>query len=352
MSLASLVFLQLVIVEPEAEPGPAGPPPIKLVVSALVQVEAGARPDPGDVPGFRLARARLSVDGKLEKTLAIEGFVEIEASPTSRLLEPPLADAWLGLDVATRALADLGRLRLGQLKVPFGGELARPPPALMFIDRAAPLLCLAPGRQQFGSGTSLTLGDSTGRDVGLRWDGAFGPLHLGAGVWNGEGPNRVRAPDPEPHAGPLVTARAALELGPDLPARAHLVAGASFARGDAAPLAACAGGIGVRRADATWGAGDFYFRWKWVRAEAEYVYQNADFDRWGLSGAAGFYAIPDFLLVAFRAERVPDFWQWTAGLALAYFGDRLRLQYGFTRRTHAGDGLTTSAHLIAFTLAL
>ena len=71
---------------------------------------------------------------------------------------------------------------------------------------------------------------------------------------------------------------------------------------------------------------------------------------WGVSGAAGFYAIPDFLLLAFRIEEVPDSWQWSGGLALAYLGPRYRLQYSYTHRTRT-DGSTSGANLIAFTLA-
>src|SRR5262249_38684196 len=156
-------------------------------------------------------------------------------------------------------------LRLGQMKVPFGGELARPPQQLMFVDRNAPERCLAPGRQQ----TDMTLDDSTGRDVGLRWDGDFGRFGIAAGVWNGEGPNRARPPSPLPHAGPLVTARSWLHF-------AHLEIGGSFARGDDAPIAACEGASIATRANITSAAGDFYFNWKWLRAEAEYVYQEAN----------------------------------------------------------------------------
>jgi hypothetical protein len=71
-----------------------------------------------------------------------------------------------------------------------------------------------------------------------------------------------------------------------------------------------------------------------------------------MSGTGGFYAIPDFLLLAFRAERVPEWWQWSAGVALEYFGERFRLQYNYTRRTDSLSGAITSANLLAFTLAL
>src|SRR5262249_53880301 len=159
----------------------------------------------------------------------------------------------------SKLIADLGRLRIGQLKVPYGGELALPPQQLLFIDRDAPLRCLAPGRQQTGN----TLDDSTGRDIGLRWDGDFGPLGLGAGVWNGEGPNVARAGDGMPHAGPLVTARGVLHLP-------HLEIGGSFARGDDAPTTdTCIEGAPKVRANITSAEGDFYFNWKWFRAEAE-----------------------------------------------------------------------------------
>ena len=337
--IAALALLQWVVVEPRTEP-PSPEPPPKVEIGATLQIEAGERADAIDTPGFRVSRARLRLDAKLERVLRLESFVELEVSPMSQLLETPLADAWIGMDVASKLVADLGRLRIGQMKVPFGGELSRPPQELMFIDRAAPLTCLAPGRQQTNNNT---LDDSTGRDVGLRWDGDFGPLGIAAGVWNGEGPNRVRS-GAGPHAGPLVTARSWLHF-------AHLEIGGSFARGDDAPIAGCESGAPETRANITSAAGDFLLHWKWVRAEAEYVYQEAsDRVRWGVSGAAGVYAIPDFLLLAFRAERVPDYWQWSAGLALAYLGERYRLQYSYTHRTRS-DQSTSSANLIAFTLA-
>src|SRR5262249_57381843 len=113
---------------------------------AMWGVEGAGGPDPPATPGFRVSRARLRLDAKLEKVLRLESFVELEASPMSELLEPPLADAWIGMDVASKLIADLGRLRLGQMKVPFGGELARPPQELMFVGRAAPLRFLGPGR--------------------------------------------------------------------------------------------------------------------------------------------------------------------------------------------------------------
>jgi hypothetical protein len=340
--IAAFALLQWVVVEPRTEPPSLEPAP-KVEIGATLQVEAGERPDATDTPGFRVSRARLRLDAKVERVLRLEGFVELEVSPMSQLLEPPLADAWIGMDVASKLVADLGRLRIGQLKVPFGGELARPPQELMFVDRAAPLRCLAPGRQQYDSPVGPSLLDSTGRDVGLRWDGDFGPLGIAAGVWNGEGPNVARS-GTGPHAGPLVTARSWLHV-------AHLEIGASFDRGDNAPIANCEADSPAVRADITSAAGDFLLHWKWVRAEAEYVYQEAsDRVRWGLSGAAGFYAIPDFLLLAFRAERVPDYWQWSAGLALAYLGERYRLQYSYTHRTRS-DQSTSSANLIAFTLA-
>ena len=340
--IVALAVLQWVIVEPRTEP-PSPEPAPKIEIGATLQVEAGERPDLTDTPGFRVSRARLRLDAKLEKILRLEGFVELEVSPMSQLLEPPLADAWIGMDVASKLVADLGRLRIGQMKLPFGGELARPPQELMFVDRAAPLRCLAPGRQQSGT----TLLDSTGRDVGLRWDGDWGPLGIAAGVFNGEGPNQVRS-GAGPHAGPLVTARSWLHF-------AHVEIGGSFARGDTAPIADCEAGATFLRADVTSAAGDFLLHWKWVRAEGEYVYQQTslpgtDSERWGVSGAAGVYAIPDFLLLAFRAERVPDYWQWSAGLALAYLGDRYRLQYSYTHRTRS-DQSTSTANLIAFTLA-
>jgi hypothetical protein len=337
--IVALALLQSVIVEPPSEPRAPEPTP-KIEVGALIQVEAGERADANDTPGFRVSRARLRADAKLEKVLRLEGYVELEVSPMSPLLVPPLADAWIGMDVASKLIADLGRLRIGQLKVPFGGELPRPPQELMFVDRNAPETCLAPGRQQKDN----TLLASTGRDVGLRWDGDFGPLGIAAGVWNGEGPNVVRAGGGLPHSGPLVTARSWLHF-------AHFEIGGSFARGDDAPIAGCESGAPETRANITSAGADFFFNWKWLRAEAEYVFQEASgVERWGVSGAAGFYAIPDFLLLAFRIEEVPDYWQWSGGLALAYLGPRYRLQYSYTHRTRT-DGSTSGANLIAFTLA-
>src|SRR5262249_43252210 len=157
-----------------------------------------------------------------------------------------------------------------------------------------------PGRQQIRT----TLLDATGRDVGLRWDGDFGRLGIGAGVWNGEGPNRARL-GTLPHAGPLVTARVQLRVW-------HLEIGGSLARGGNAPIADCEAGAVMTRADVTWAGGDFLLAWKWLRAEAEYVYQDASEKvRWGIAGTGGVYAIPDFLLLAVRVERVADYWQWS-----------------------------------------
>jgi hypothetical protein len=130
-----------------------------------------------------------------------------------------------------------------------------------------------------------------------------------------------------------------------------LILGTSFAIGDNAPLADCLGAPLVR-ADTTWAGADLFFRWRYLRAEAEYVYQDAAQNRWGLSGTAGVYAIPDFLMLVFRAERVPDFWQWTGGLAIHYYGDKLMLQYAYTRRAVAGQASDSSAHMLVFTLAI
>jgi hypothetical protein len=354
LALAVLAAGPLVVVEPPpAEP--AEPVRAHFEYGALVQVEGGSRPDPDEVPGFRVSRARVWLSGQLEQTLHLGGYLQLEASPSSLLVTAPLADAWIGMDVASRSLVDLGRLRIGQMKIPFGGELARPAQALLFVDRAAPLRCLAPGRQQVdppAGQTAPRLLDSSGRDIGLRWDLDLGLLALGAGVWNGEGPNRVRAPEPAEHAGPLVTARAALALGEDEPSRARLVVGTSFAHGDNAPIGGCTDDRSARRADVTWAGGDLAFRWRWVRLEAEYVFEDDDDGHYGVSGASGLYLIPDFLLLTFRAERVPQYWQWSLGAVVHYYGERLLLQYSFTRRSPSGQASWESAHLVAFTVVL
>ena len=163
---------ELVVIEP-AEPAPreavgwrAGP--AELEVGALVQLDAargGAR------PGYSLRRARARLAARMEKVLHLGLRLQAELSP---LADPRgLLDALIELRIASRGLPDLGRIALGQMKVPFSAEVLDAPEDLPFLDRA--------------DGTQ----HAPVRDIGLRYDlpllrGAE-PVVLCFGLFNGEG---------------------------------------------------------------------------------------------------------------------------------------------------------------------
>jgi len=99
--------------------------------------------------------------------------LEAELSPTADE-GPGLLDAAIEFRIASRGIADLGRVQLGQMKVPLSAEVLDAPEDLPFVERADGALRLAPFR-----------------DVGLlysvRLPGRGDPITLHLGIYNGEG---------------------------------------------------------------------------------------------------------------------------------------------------------------------
>ena len=344
-------------------------PALHVEVGALLQVLVGGEPD-GET-GFRLARTRVIADAELERVLHLALHLELELNPRSELVDAPLADAWLGFDAASRALADVGRLRVGQMKVPFGGELAQSAEELLFVTRADGSRCLGPGAQLHGDGATLTMRESTGRDLGLRYDLdlGLGPLRLeaGAGLFGGAGPNRVGP------TSPLYAARIALARGRfGDRGHLHILVAVSWSYAANSPVRdSCRfpDSPASTMADVHRVGADVRLRWRWLTLAAEGVaatLASGGIDAHALSGVVAIDVLPEFFELAARLEDYEDdhlalaggplaehFLALTAGASLRYYGDRFRLQFNYTRRISRVAGIPDSdGSLVSFLMAL
>jgi hypothetical protein len=123
-----------------------------------------------DEDGFALRRSRVTVDAERPGEVAVGLFVEAELTPQPELLDSyvratgqlPLAGGW--------------QVRVGQLKAPVSRQSLLSDSRLQFVDKAQ-LASLAPDRQLGGAATVSV--------PGAPW------IELTAGVFNGEGRNKV-----------------------------------------------------------------------------------------------------------------------------------------------------------------
>lgn len=298
-----------VIVEPGPPPTPpravvsAGP--VELDVGALVQLDAGRG---GPRPGYAISRTRLRLGARLEKLLHLGVRLQAELSP---LAEPHgLLDAVIELRLASRGLPELGKLSLGQMKVPFSAEVLDDPEDLIVLERAQGARRLSPGRD-------------VGLSYLLRLVGGPEPVLLHLGIFNGEGPGRVGG-----GAGSMDVLRLSGPVGDASRARLGGRWGIAFAMNPDAELA-------DGRAVALLYGGDLSVHYRELQLGGEIVWRTAE--RGPDAGAAWVWmsldVIPEVLAAIVRCETldegggaVPERWL-TLGGTFFYLGRRFRLAY-------------------------
>jgi hypothetical protein len=298
-----------VIVEPTP---PATPPravvqagPVMLDVGALVQLDAARG---GPRPGYGVPRTRVRLGARLEKLLHLGVRLQAEMSPLAE--QRGLLDALIELRLASRGLPDLGRLSLGQMKVPFSAEVLDDPEDLVLLERPQGARRLAPGRD-------------IGLSYAVRLVGGADPLVLRLGIFNGEGPGRICG-----GSGSMDVVRLSGPVGDASRARLGGRWGLALAVN---PDAALADG----RAVALLYGGDLAVRYRELQLGAELVWRTAD--RGPDAGAAWAWlavdVIPEVLQAIARAETLdegggdgPERWL-TLGGTFFYLGRRFRLAY-------------------------
>ena len=161
----------------EESPVVSGP---SLKLSGYSQVEY-VQPDAG-IDGFRIRRARMSLDGEiLEK---INYKIQVETMQNPILLD---------IQVEMRFFKQAG-LRLGQFKVPFSPENLTSSAGLDTINRSQTVERLCPGRDS----------KNKGRDIGIAVTGYFSVLEYSLGIFNGAGINKPDDNSAKDIAGRLV----------------------------------------------------------------------------------------------------------------------------------------------------
>lgn len=161
----------------EESPVVSGP---SLKLSGYSQVEY-IQPDVG-IDGFRIRRARLSLDGEILKK--INYTIQVET-----LQNPILLD----IQVEMQFFEQVG-LHLGQFKVPFSLENLASSASLDTINRSQTVERLCPGRDS----------KNKGRDIGIAITGHFSVLEYSLGIFNGAGINRTDDNSSKDVAGRLV----------------------------------------------------------------------------------------------------------------------------------------------------
>lgn len=298
-----------VIVEPSPTPVPpraivqAGP--VALDVGALVQLDAARG---GPHPGYSLPRTRVRLGARLEKLLQLGLRLQVELSPLAET--PGLLDAAIELRLASRGLPELGRLSLGQMKVPFSAEVIDEPEDLVLLERAQGARRLAPGRD-------------IGLSYALRLAGGTAPLVLQLGIFNGEGPGALGG-----GGGSMDVVRLSGPVGDASRARLGGRWGLAFAVNPDTQLS-------DGRTVALLYGGDLAVHYRELQLGAELVWRTAD--RGPDAGAAWAWlaldVIPDVLQAIARCETIdeggpdgPERWL-TLGGTFFYLGRRFRLAY-------------------------
>lgn len=138
-----------------------------LTLSGFTQVEYTS-PEHG-LDGFRVRRARMTLDGEILKNIQYKVQVETVQSPI-------LLDVLVDL-----RLTDQIGLRFGQFKVPFSLENLTSSADLDTINRSQTVELLCPGRDS----------KSKGRDIGIALTGRLSKLEYALGVFNGSGINKT-----------------------------------------------------------------------------------------------------------------------------------------------------------------
>jgi hypothetical protein len=302
-----------VIVEPSPPPGAprtswrAGP--AELDAGAIVQLDASRG---GERPGYAIRRARVRLGARLEKLLHLGLRLQAELSPVADQPQG-LLDAVIEFRLSSRGLPELGRIALGQMKVPFSAEVMADPEDLVLPERPVGARRLVPGR-----------------DVGLSYSLRLlrdpEPVTLHLGIFNGEGPGKVGG-----GAGSMDVLRLAGAVG--APSRARLGGrwGLALAVNPDAELE-------DGRAVALLYGGDLSVHYRELQVGAELVWRTAD--RGPDAGAAwawaSFDVIPEVLAAIARLEtldmgggQAAERWL-TLGGTFFYLGRRFRLAYQAT----------------------
>ena len=137
--------------------------------------------DPG-LDGFSLHRMRLSLEGEVMKNFQYK--LQVDA-----VRNPILLDAQIDI-----FFHEAATLRVGQFKVPFSQENLASDADIYTINRAQPVLKLAPGHD---------IG-SSGRDIGAILTGKTSFIEYAVGVFNGAGINKADTNEDKDWAGRLV----------------------------------------------------------------------------------------------------------------------------------------------------
>lgn len=298
------------------EPSPPSPPapatwqagPAELQAGGLVQLDASRG---GERPGYAIGRARVRLGARLEKLLHLSLRLQAELSPLAE--QRGLLDAVIEFRLASRGLPELGRLALGQMKVPFSAEVQDDPEDLPLVERAGGARRLAPGRD-------------VGLQYSLRLAGGEEPITLHLGIFNGEGAGRLGG-----GGGSMDVLRLDGQTGD--PSRARLGGrwGLAIAINPDAELP-------DGRAVVLLYGGDLAVHYRELQLGAELVWRSAE--RGPDAGAAWAWAtfdvIPEVLQAVTRVETLDlggDFLteRWlTVGGTFFYLGRRFRLAYDAT----------------------
>jgi hypothetical protein len=327
----------LVIVEPTPPPSPreratfhAGP--VDLWAGALVQVDAGRG---GERQGFFLRRSRLRFGGRLERLVSLGVRLEIELNP---IADPAgLLDAVVEFRVASRGLADLGRLELGQMKVPLSREVMDAPEDLVFVERPEGSRLVAPGRD-VGVLYTLPLLRGEGRAASVP------RAQLRFGLYNGEGAGQLGG-----GGGSATLLRLDGAVGD--PSRARVGGRWGFALWSNPDSRV---GAGIQRA-AIAGA-DLALWYRALRAGAEILWRDAaDGSQARAAWAwASYDVIADILQLRARLETRDDGGptrRLTIGATFHYLPDRFRLAYDATVPLDP-VGSASIAHVTSFMAVL
>jgi hypothetical protein len=370
---APIPVAHAVVIDPEADTGAEPEKHYVEILGEAFRARIGAALQARlasslEAPGISLSAARVLLDVRAEDLLDLRLFLQLELNPLANavvdrapfLPDPqpifPLADAYIAFNVASAAIGNLGHLRIGQFKAPFGAEPLADRVSLLVPERSWPMRALSPGRD-------------IGIEYGADFHGYGLPLAASVGVFNGSGPNRLQ------DAGELLgAARVWGRVGRPGRASFTLRYGLSWMM-DAARRDPLTDNVD----SATAFGADLTIRWRWLTVAVEGVVASTSSAATGCAVRCGFsvealggYAtaavqiIPEFLELTGRYERfIPDLvavrmgamrpaWRVSAGLNLYYLAERFRLQYLFT---YSDDGITSAGadfpgveHFFFFTL--
>ncbi len=267
--------------------------------------------------GFSVRRARLSLTGDPLKNVHYK--IQVDAVKSPILLDGLLEFAF------TEAAA----LRIGQFKVPFSQESLTSSADLDTINRARPVLKLAPG-QDIGA---------SGRDIGAAIFGRTAILEYTLGVFNGAGINKADTNEQKDWAGRVLVHPASF-----------LTFGASVYDGVYSATSAVPGEkrdrAGLEMAVLT---GPLSFRGEYIRASDGTILKEG----WYLQG--GYFFLPKKLQGIVKVDSYnPDTSaesvrtsQWTAGLNWL-FSSRTKLMVNLELAKDASGATTNTVFLAHF----